>query len=197
MRRRRRIRLVDLPRLFIGGLIGFAGLFGGRYRRIEGAHVLALDSRGRVLVVRTTYMGPGWMLPGGRVERSETPHAAAVRETREETGLEVRLDRLILVDAHHARDTSFVFAATVVGGELEPQFGEIAEVGWLERGEIAATSPRLHRLLTILDGSRDGITLPGTARPVARGADANPVGPATAEHPFRRSLCQSRWPGDL
>jgi 8-oxo-dGTP pyrophosphatase MutT (NUDIX family) len=49
--------------------------------------VLVRDDQGRILVVRTTYLGPGWMLPGGRVERSETPHAAAVRETREETGL--------------------------------------------------------------------------------------------------------------
>jgi ADP-ribose pyrophosphatase YjhB (NUDIX family) len=126
-------------------------LFGGRYARIEGANVLATDDAGRILVVRTTYLGPGWMLPGGRVERGETPHAAAARETREETGLEVLVERLLLVDAHEARDVSFIFAARVAGGELSPQLGEIAEAGWVERDEIARTSRGLHRLLEVID----------------------------------------------
>jgi 8-oxo-dGTP diphosphatase len=157
MRRRSRIRPVDLPRLLLRGAVGLAEVFGGRHRRIEGAHVLAFDDAGRILVVRTTYLGPGWMLPGGRVERSETPHEAAVRETREETGLHVKLERLVLVDAHHARDVSFVFVGTIVGGELEPQIGEIAEVGWLERVEIESSSPRLHRLLARIDEIGDGV----------------------------------------
>lgn len=152
MRRSRRIGLVDLPRLLIRVVLELAALFGGRYRRTEGAHVLVTDEAGRILAVRTTYLGPGWMLPGGRVERSETPHRAAARETREETGLEVTVDRLLLVDAHRRGTVSFVFAGRLVGGELSPQFGEIAEVGWLGRDEIAATSWRLDRLLGRIDG---------------------------------------------
>jgi ADP-ribose pyrophosphatase YjhB (NUDIX family) len=151
MRRRRRIRSADLPRLLIGGVIGVAGLFSGRYARAEGANVYATDVDGRILVVRPTYTNR-WMLPGGRVERGETPHEAAIRETREETGLEVVLDRIALVDARRARDTTFIFVAHVTGGELEPQLGEIAEAGWLERDEIAATSRGLERLLGLMDG---------------------------------------------
>ena len=162
MRRSRRLRLVDLPRLIVGGAVGLAGLFGGRYGRIEGAHVLATDGEARILVVRTTYLGPGWMLPGGRVERGETPHAAAARETLEETGLRVRVDRLVLVDAHRAHDVSFVFRGQVEGGELSPQFGEIAEVGWVDRDEVARTSPRLHRLITLIDGARDPVAYLGS-----------------------------------
>ena len=157
MRRRRRLRPSDVPRLLVGGAVQFAGLFGGRYRRIEGAHVLAIDGAGRILVVRTTYLGPGWMLPGGRVERGETPHAAAVRETREETGLDVDVDRLLLVDARKGGDVSFVFAGRVTGGEMEPQLGEISEVGWLERAQIAETSPKLHRLLELIDAGEGGV----------------------------------------
>jgi ADP-ribose pyrophosphatase YjhB (NUDIX family) len=161
MRRSRRIRLAELPRLVIQAVLEVAGLFGGRYGRTEGAHVLVTDREGRVLVVRTTYLGPGWMLPGGRVERSETPHQAAVREAREETGIDVTVDRLVLVDAHRRRNVSFVYIGRPVGGELAPQFGEIAEVGWLDREEIAATSWRLHRLLERIAAAGEGVVYLG------------------------------------
>lgn len=161
MRRKRRIRLVDIPRLLIGGAVQLAGLFGGRYGRVEGAHVLATDDEGRILVVRTTYLGPGWMLPGGRVERGETPHGAAARETKEETGLDVVVDRLLLVDARRGHDVSFVFAGRVVGGALEPQLGEISETGWVARDEIAETSPKLYRLLELMDGPATDVVYRG------------------------------------
>ena len=164
MRLRRRIGLVDLPRLIIGGVMALAGLLGGRYQRIEGAHVLATDGEGRILAVRTTYLDSGWMLPGGRVERSETPHGAAVRETLEETGLQVRLDRLVFIDARRPKDVSFVFLGSVTGGDLAPQLGEIAEVGWLDRAEIEVTSPRLHRLLALIDAAGEGVGYWGLPR---------------------------------
>jgi len=167
MRRRRRLRPRDLPRLLVGGAVQFAGLFGGRYRRTEGAHALVRDAEGRILVVRTTYLGIGWTLPGGHVERHETPHQAAAREVAEETGLTIRIDRLLLVDARRHRSTSFVYAGTAIGGTLEPQFGEISDAGWLGRDEIAASSPKLHRLLELLDDATDGrvayLGLPGRA----------------------------------
>lgn len=164
MRRRRRLGPADVPRLLIRAALELASLFGGRYRRTEGAHVLVADAAGRVLAVRTTYLGPGWMLPGGRIERSETPHQAAVRETREETGLEVTVDRLVLVDGHRRGTVSFVFSGRLVGGELSPQFGEIAEVGWLGRDEIAATSWRLDRLLRRIDEIGEGTAYWGLER---------------------------------
>jgi ADP-ribose pyrophosphatase YjhB (NUDIX family) len=157
LRVRRRVRLADLPRLLVGGVVQLGALFGGRYQRVEGAHVLVEDEEGRILVVRSTYMGPGWMLPGGRVERGETPQRAAERETLEETGLEVAVDRLLLVEAYRPKDVSFVFGARVVGGALEPQLGEIAEVGWLSRDELAGSSRRLHRLLEMIAAAGQGI----------------------------------------
>ena len=161
MRRRRRLRLTDVPRILVGGAVGLAWLLSGRYGRAEGANVLATDDAGRILAVRPTYLPGEWMLPGGRVERGETPHAAAMRETREETGLDVVLARLVLFDAHEPRDVSFVYAGRVVGGELEPQLGEIAEAGWLDREEIARTSRGLDRLLARIEAAGDGVAYLG------------------------------------
>src|SRR5687768_10313657 len=52
------------------------------------------DERARVVLVKRA-IEPGygkWVFPGGYVDRGEEVPAAAVREAREETGLEVRLD---------------------------------------------------------------------------------------------------------
>lgn len=156
LRRSRRIRARDLPRIAVRAVTEVAGLFGGRYRRSEGAHVLVVDAEGRILVVRTTYLGNEWMLPGGRIERGERPHEAAPREAREETGIETRVDRLLAVDVTRRDNSSFIFAASAVGGALDPQLGEIAEAGWVTRDEIAATSPRLDRLLRRIHAA-DGV----------------------------------------
>jgi 8-oxo-dGTP diphosphatase len=50
------------------------------------------DPDGRLLLIRRGHAphAGSWSLPGGRVERGETPEQAVEREVREETGLEVR-----------------------------------------------------------------------------------------------------------
>lgn len=123
--------------------------------------MLINDDQGRILVVRTTYLGPGWMLPGGRVERAETPHAAAERETLEETGIRATVERLLMVEAYRPKDVSFIFGGHFVGGTVNPQLGEISEAGWVTRREIEETSPRLHRLLEMIDEAGDRIAYRG------------------------------------
>ena len=60
-------------------------------------------SKGIVLVSRA-HEPFGWALPGGFVEYGETLENAAVREAREETGLEVELEGLVGVYSDPARD---------------------------------------------------------------------------------------------
>src|SRR6185437_1778288 len=59
-----------------------------------GAIAVFFDSAGRVLLSERAD-GRGWNLPAGFVDAGEGPEEAAVRETREETGLEVEIDRFV------------------------------------------------------------------------------------------------------
>lgn len=73
-----------------------------------------------VLVRRAIEPGYGkWVFPGGYVDRGEEITLAAVREAREESGLDVRLDHLINIYSYAGSTPIIVvYAATTIGGEL-------------------------------------------------------------------------------
>jgi 8-oxo-dGTP diphosphatase len=84
-----------------------------------GTIIRAADNR-LVLVRRAIEPGYGlWVFPGGYVDRGEEITAAAKREAREESGLEVRIDRLVNIYSYGGRSPIIiVYAATALGGEL-------------------------------------------------------------------------------
>jgi 8-oxo-dGTP diphosphatase len=75
----------------------------------------------RVVLVRRKFPPPGWALPGGFVDEGETFEAAAVREAKEETGLDVTLTDLLFVYSDPGRDarrhTATVVFLARAGGE--------------------------------------------------------------------------------
>jgi ADP-ribose pyrophosphatase YjhB (NUDIX family) len=78
-------------------------------------------ARDRLVLVRRA-IEPGfgkWVFPGGYVDRGEPLPAAAVREAREECGLEVRLDGLVNIYSYPGRvPVIVVYAATRIAGAL-------------------------------------------------------------------------------
>jgi len=116
----------------------------------------------RVVLVKRRFAPLGWALPGGFVDLGETLEAAAVREAREETGLEVRLLELVGCYSDPRRDArrhtvTTAFLASAVG---EPRGGDDAALaqafGWealpplcFDHGQILADARRL-----LLTGAR-------------------------------------------
>jgi ADP-ribose pyrophosphatase YjhB (NUDIX family) len=90
---------------------------------IGGVRVVIIDSAGKVLMVRQRHEDRDiWMLPGGAIEEGENSEQAAVREVKEETGLDVEVKRLLwhVEEVSEKRGQRFVnfFLAEVKGGKL-------------------------------------------------------------------------------
>ena len=105
------------------------------------AAAVLVEQDGRVLLVRRVnepFRGL-WTLPAGFVDAEEDPARAAERECLEETGLTVRVTRVVEVVAgrEHPRGADFVivYAAQVESGV--PAAADDADaVGWFARNDL-------------------------------------------------------------
>lgn len=81
-----------------------------------------LIEKGAILLVKQRISeSRAWSLPGGRLERGETIEQGLIREIKEETGLDARVERLLyLCDAEASghKLLHITFAVSRVGGEL-------------------------------------------------------------------------------
>jgi 8-oxo-dGTP diphosphatase len=128
---------------------------GGAAALVACAGAIVVDGDGRLLLIRRG-QEPGrglWSLPGGRCEPGEDAAAAAVRETYEETGLEVAAGRLVgRVERPGPGGVTYVIddlACTVTGGTLRAG-DDAAETRWVGPAELAA--------LPVTDGLLDALS---------------------------------------
>ncbi len=105
------------------------------------AAAVLIEQEGRVLLVRRVnepFRGM-WTLPAGFINGGEDPAEAAARECLEETGLNVRVTRVldIISGKEHPRGADFIiiYQASVVAGELKPD-DDVDAVEWFERENL-------------------------------------------------------------
>lgn len=83
-----------------------------------GAFAIIFDEQGCVLLSHRRDLDV-WNLPGGGVESGELPTETVVRETKEETGLDVAVERLVGIYGKQDKDEFvFAFVCRVTGGQL-------------------------------------------------------------------------------
>jgi 8-oxo-dGTP diphosphatase len=126
------------------------------------AGAIVRDGAGRLLLIRRG-REPGlglWSLPGGRVEPGEAGAVAAVREVREETGLDVAAGPLVgTVDRAGPGGVTYRiedYACTVTGGDLRPG-DDAADARWVTAADLRA----LPLAYGLLDALTEWGVLPG------------------------------------
>jgi predicted GIY-YIG superfamily endonuclease/ADP-ribose pyrophosphatase YjhB (NUDIX family) len=118
------------------------------YRNAKPCAGALITHHGRLLLVKRSvepYLGC-WDIPGGFLEVDEHPGAGAIREVREETGLEVRLTELLGFYIGRYGDggvycLNIYFLAEVVGSQEQPasnaaSLREVADLAWFAPDEL-------------------------------------------------------------
>jgi ADP-ribose pyrophosphatase YjhB (NUDIX family) len=121
-----------------------------------GVSVVVIKDAAVLLILRGDF--PVWGLPGGAVEAGESVAEAAIREVREETGVEVHLTRLVGiyfrpqgVEGNHQA----LFTAEIVSGNPTPDGFESLKVEWFPIEHLPERLLGLHRL-SVQDAQQDG-----------------------------------------
>jgi ADP-ribose pyrophosphatase YjhB (NUDIX family) len=119
---------------------------------VVGGSAVVVNDEGRILLQRRRDSG-NWALPGGAMDIGETFAQSVVREVKEETGFDVRIERIVGIysdpghvfaydDGEVRQEFNICLAATIVGGELavssestDVRFFALDEVDGLEMHE--------------------------------------------------------------
>lgn len=115
---------------------------GWKSRPVATVGTLLHDGEGKLLMVKTHKWGHRWGIPGGKIRRGESSLDALRRETREETGLEIRDPRFVMVQdcidsTEFLRREHFLllnYMAQVVPGEVVLN-DEAQEFRWMTPAE--------------------------------------------------------------
>lgn len=117
------------------------------------ARVVVLNEYNQVLLVKG-FVGRGWSLPGGGIEKAETPAQAAVRELHEETGIRRNADDLTEVVVLEKPEVSVnyvahIFSVQVLSSELPEMMHntrELTELEWFGRDDLPEGTSELAHL---------------------------------------------------
>jgi 8-oxo-dGTP pyrophosphatase MutT (NUDIX family) len=127
---------------------------------VPSVNAIVTDDQGRILLIQRTDNG-NWSLPGGAMDLGETIRQATIRETVEETGIDIEVTGIsgIYTDPNHVlhytsndevrQEFSVVFTARPLTGEPTPS-SESSRVEWVSPEEMnqLQMDPSMRKRLT-------------------------------------------------
>ena len=142
-------------KLIYGDRIGKRGVL-----RVGASSIIFDESRKKILLTKRTDNGR-WCLPGGGMDPGESVEEACIREAYEETGLRVKVTRLVGVytspdlvieyaDGNIFHPVSLSFEAEITGGELGLS-DETTEVGYFTIEDVKTMDLMDHHRARIQD----------------------------------------------
>ncbi|MEJ9216796.1 NUDIX hydrolase [Paenibacillus glucanolyticus] len=105
-------------------------------KHIVSAAAIVINDNNEILLIK----GPrrGWEMPGGQVEEGESLSKAAIRETKEESGIDIEIIRFCGIFQNVGNSIcNTLFLAKPIGGELTPS-SESLETGFFPIEEALA-----------------------------------------------------------
>lgn len=109
-----------------------------------GASVVVIKGDSVLLILREDFRV--WGLPGGAIEAGESVAEAAIREVREETGVEISLDRLVGMYYRQQGGHQAVFLAHPEAGDPRPDGYESLKAQWFPIAHLPELLIAWHRL---------------------------------------------------
>ncbi|MBT2887388.1 NUDIX domain-containing protein [Streptomyces sp. McG5] len=115
---------------------------------VVAASAVVTDDQGRVLMQRRADSGL-WALPGGGMELSDTLPGTAVREVKEETGLDVTPGPLVRLTSGYRLRAEAAYEARLSGGTMRLDPREILDAGWYAPDRLPPGLIASHRELIL------------------------------------------------
>ncbi len=97
---------------------------------------MIFDERGRILLFKHTYRKFEWGIPAGGLEYGEQPERAIVREFLEETGMQIKVEKLLLAESSKEdHNISLIFLCKIVSGTFT-ESSEISEMKYFDVNDL-------------------------------------------------------------
>ena len=123
-----------------------------------------LEKNGKILLLkRMGAHGEGsWCLPGGSMEVGESFRAAAIREVKEETGLNIKYEKVISVSNDRMYGTHWItvgvkasFVEKQEPKKLEPK--KCSEIGWFSINNLP--KPLFYATEMVINNYKNGVII--------------------------------------
>jgi ADP-ribose pyrophosphatase YjhB (NUDIX family) len=97
---------------------------------------LVFNAQGHILLFKHTYRKVAWGIPVGGLEYGEQPEQGVIREFFEESGITIKVERLLFADSSKLfRHITLIYLCTIDSGEFRESY-EVSEMKYFDVNDL-------------------------------------------------------------